>query len=225
MHGSIEITEGCIVFNSPSIRGSEPLRLQSKYRALRTILRLFKAHGINSYEVLGRKRLNVVDRYKYWTKDAIIADLDTKRHNFGILLINARYDINIGGAIRNANAFLAKEVILYGSHRYDKRGAVGTHNYNKFRHFRTIQELGPVFSEYDQVIAIENVPEAQPIDEFKFNKSIKTLFIFGQEALSIPAHIIERCDKVLYIRQFGSVRSLNLACATAIVSYEYTRSK
>jgi tRNA G18 (ribose-2'-O)-methylase SpoU len=65
---------------------------------------------------------NVADVYKYWTEEAIKADLRTKHHNFSALITNKHHDFNIGTVIRCANAFCAKEVIIFGSKKYDKRG-------------------------------------------------------------------------------------------------------
>ena len=72
---------------------------------------------------------NVIDHYHYWKHEAIIADLDSKRNNFTVLCSNLYNDFNIATVIRNSNAFLAKQVILYGSKQYDRRGTVGTHHY------------------------------------------------------------------------------------------------
>src|SRR3954451_8024757 len=59
-------------------------------------------------------RRNVVDRYRYWRVDAIVADLDTRRHEFAIAIENWRHDLNIGTVVRTANAFQAREVIIVG---------------------------------------------------------------------------------------------------------------
>ena len=58
---------------------------------------------------------NIIDHYHYWATDAIKANLDTKRGNYSIVCCNIGNDFNIATVIRNANAFLAKEVIIYGT--------------------------------------------------------------------------------------------------------------
>ena len=52
-------------------------------------------------------RRNVVDRYRYWTREAIVADLDQRRHSYHVAVENWQHDFNIGTVVRNANAFLA----------------------------------------------------------------------------------------------------------------------
>ncbi|HQX35020.1 MAG TPA: rRNA methyltransferase, partial [Microbacteriaceae bacterium] len=60
---------------------------------------------------------NVIDRYRYWRMDAIVADLDTKRHPFHVAIENWQHDMNIGSIVRSANAFLADTVHIIGRRR------------------------------------------------------------------------------------------------------------
>lgn len=168
---------------------------------------------------------NIIDVYKYWTVDAIKADLDKKRHNFTVVCVNLANDFNIGSIIRNANAFLAKEVILIGRKRWDRRGAVGTHNYLQFNHVKTVDDFATWLKtkKLSSVVAIDNVPDAQPIREYIWSSDyFETILVFGQEDTGIPEDILKLCPTKLYIPQHGSVRSLNVGCASAIAMYEYT---
>jgi len=166
---------------------------------------------------------NVVDYMKYWTQEAILTNLDSQRHNFSILCLNFKYDINISAVVRNANAFLAREVIIYGRKKYDRRGAVGTQNYTHFKYVKESDNLDEILSQYEHVIGIDNIPGAEPIEDFQWNPSAKTLICLGQEQIGLPQEIINRCHKLLYIKQYGSVRSLNVGCASAIVMYDYVK--
>ena len=67
-------------------------------------------------------RRNVVDRYRYWTLEAIVADLDTRRHDFHVAIENWRHDLNIGTVVRTANAFAAAGVHIVGRRRWNRRG-------------------------------------------------------------------------------------------------------
>ena len=49
-------------------------------------------------------RRNVVDRYRYWRTEAIVEDLDLRRHSFHVAIENWQHDLNIGTVVRNANA-------------------------------------------------------------------------------------------------------------------------
>lgn len=162
---------------------------------------------------------NVIDIYKYWTTEAIKADLDIKRHNFSVLCCNIQGDFNIGSVVRNANAFLAKEVILYGRKKFDRRGAVGTQNYTNFRHVREAENLNEALKDCGKLIAIDNVPYAKDVSTYRWPDEHFTV-VFGEESCGIPQEILDICDDIVYIEQYGSVRSLNVGCASAIVMYD-----
>ena len=51
---------------------------------------------------------NVVDAYRYWTREAIVADIDNRRHALHVAIENFGNDANIGGVVRTANAFALK---------------------------------------------------------------------------------------------------------------------
>jgi tRNA G18 (ribose-2'-O)-methylase SpoU len=169
-----------------------------------------------------KDRRNVADFYKYWTKDSINAHLDVNRHKFGILCCNFNNDFNIATTIRNNNAFLAKEVFIYGHKKWDRRGAVGAHLYSRIHHLATEEDLGEI-GNYTW-IGIDNiegaVEGAVPMDSFVWPKN--TLMCFGQEQMGLPPEIIDRCQNVVYIKQYGSVRSLNVGTASGIAMYDYT---
>ena len=92
-------------------------------------------------------RRNVVDRYRYWTVDAIRADLDTRRHDFHVAIENWQHDFNIGTIVRTANAFLAAEVHIIGNRRWNRRGAMVTDRYQHLRHHATPAELAAYLHE------------------------------------------------------------------------------
>lgn len=161
---------------------------------------------------------NVIDVFKYWTMDAIKTNLDIRRHNFSILISNEINDFNCGSIIRNSNAFLAKEVIIYGRKQYDKRGTVGTHLYENIKHVRHIDDLEiPADS---MLIGVDNIENSVPIETFVYPDR-HVIFAFGQEQVGLPKEIIDICEKIIYIKQYGSVRSLNMGVASGIVMYDY----
>jgi tRNA G18 (ribose-2'-O)-methylase SpoU len=171
---------------------------------------------------------NIIDHYAYWTDDAIRADLETKRYNYSVVCCNIGNDFNIATVIRNANAFLAKEVVIYGHKKYDRRGTVGTHHYTNFRHVKGIDDLNSyfekTFSEHEnkvKLLGIDNVREAKNVNTFYFDPDIHYVMIFGQEQIGVPKEVLSICDDVLYIPQYGSVRSINVGSASAVVMNSY----
>ena len=70
----------------------------------------------------GGDRRNVLDQYRYWTVEAIVADLDRRRHRFHVAIENWEHDRNIGTVVRTANAFLAAEVHIVGEAKVEPPG-------------------------------------------------------------------------------------------------------
>lgn len=167
---------------------------------------------------------NLIDYYAYWRHDAIVADLDEKRHNFSVLCCNLGNDFNIATVIRNGNAFLAKEIIIYGSKQFDRRGTVGTHKYSHIRHFpeHRFDELIDYIADHD-IVSVDNVERAVPIETFEWSTNKHTVICFGQEQIGIPEMVLDRSDHIVYIQQYGSVRSLNVGTAAGIAMYDYCR--
>ncbi|RDJ35556.1 MAG: TrmH family RNA methyltransferase [Crenarchaeota archaeon] len=160
---------------------------------------------------------NVIDYFKYWEVDAIRAQLDKNRHNFSVLVSNEFNDFNLGSVIRNANAFLAKEVIIFGRRKFDKRGTVGTHIYENLKYVKEMEKLD--FSDC-VVVGIDNIENAVPIETFTWPDK-HVIMAFGQEQIGLSKKIKDICNIFLYIKQYGSVRSLNVGCASAIAMYDY----
>jgi len=160
---------------------------------------------------------NLIDFYHYWTNDAIKAALDKNRFPFAALCCNIGGDYNLATIVRCANAFLASRVFIYGRRKWDKRGAVGTYNYE---HIQYIPENSPldVFKEYT-LVGVDNVEGAIPIEEFEW--PTRPLMCFGEEQIGLNGKIKEMCENLVYIRQYGSVRSLNVGVAAGIAMQDY----
>lgn len=161
---------------------------------------------------------NIIDHYWYWSQEAIKADLDKKRNDFAVLCCNWKNDFNIAGVVRNANAFLASMVWVYGRSKFDKRGTVGTHVYEHIRPFKRRDVLDRICKEYN-VVAIDNIDGAVPIETFEWPPN--TLMAFGQEQIGLEPDVLDRAKHLVYIKQYGSVRSLNVACASGICMYDW----
>jgi len=165
---------------------------------------------------------NVVDRYRYWRHDAIVADLDARRHPFHVAIENWQHDLNIGAVVRNANAFLAAEVHIVGNRRWNRRGAMVTDRYQHVRHHPTLDDLAAFAGEHElPVLGVDNLPGSEPIDAYPLPE--RCLLLFGQEGPGLSEEARALTSAVLHIRQFGSTRSINAAAASAIAMHEWVR--
>ncbi|GAA4167599.1 TrmH family RNA methyltransferase [Gryllotalpicola koreensis] len=165
-------------------------------------------------------RRNVVDRYRYWTVEAIVADLDRRRHPFHVAIENWQHDLNIGSIVRSANAFLADTVHIVGRRRWNKRGAMVTDRYQHVLHHDTIDELVAWAKERAlPIIAIDNVPGSVLIESYALPR--ECVLLFGQEGPGLTDAAIAASDAVVEIAQFGSTRSINASAAAAIAMHAW----
>jgi tRNA G18 (ribose-2'-O)-methylase SpoU len=152
--------------------------------------------------------------------EAIVADLDTRRHGFHVAIENWQHDLNIGSIVRTANAFLAHTVHIVGRRRWNRRGAMVTDRYQHVVHHETIDDLVAFASQQGlPIIAIDNVPESVPIERNALPKAC--IVLFGQEGPGLSAEALAAADKVIEITQFGSTRSINASAAAAIVMHQW----
>ena len=163
---------------------------------------------------------NVVDEYRYWRKEAIIADLDTRRHGFHVVIENWQHDFNIGTIVRNANAFLAHTVHIVGKRRWNRRGAMVTDRYQHIQHHLTVDDLAEfVAREGLPVIGIDIVPDSAPIESAALPR--RCILAFGQEGPGLSDEMQELCEHILHVTQYGSTRSINVGVASGIAMYAW----
>lgn len=167
-------------------------------------------------------RRNVVDRYRYWSMEAIIADLDKRRHGFHIAIENWQHDFNIGTIVRTANAFLAAEVHIVGNRRWNRRGAMVTDRYQHVVHHPQFADLEAYLSQRGiPLYGIDNLPGSVPIETLEFPERV--CLLFGQEGPGLSAAAREACVGTFSISQFGSTRSINASAAAAIAMHTWIR--
>ena len=167
-------------------------------------------------------RRNVVDRYRYWTMEAIVADLDARRHPFHVAIENWQHDFNIGTIVRTANAFLAAEVHIVGNRRWNRRGAMVTDRYQHLRHHASVTELAGVLHERGVVLlGIDNLPGSRPLETMELPE--RCCLLFGQEGPGLSEAARAACDGTFSIAQFGSTRSINASAAAAIAMHTWVR--
>ncbi len=170
----------------------------------------------------GGDRRNVVDRYRYWTVEAIRSDLDTRRHGFHVAIENWRHDLNIGTVVRNANAFMAAAVHIVGRKKWNKRGAMVTDRYQHIYHHATIDEfVAWTQCEKLPIVGIDNVPGSQALEYAELPESCALLF--GQEGPGLSAEARAATSVCYSISQYGSTRSINAGVASGIAMHTWVR--
>jgi tRNA G18 (ribose-2'-O)-methylase SpoU len=161
-------------------------------------------------------RRNVADRYRYWRNEAIVAELDTRRHPFHVAIENWQHDMNIGSVVRTANAFLAAEVHIVGRRRWNRRGAMVTDRYQHVRHHPTV--AGLVAWAGDAGLPVIG---AVPIEDTGLPE--RCVLLFGQEGPGLSDEAQAASEMVCSIAQFGSTRSINAGVAAGIAMHTWIR--
>lgn len=167
-------------------------------------------------------RRNVLDRYRYWSNDAIVADLETKRHSFHVAVENWQHDLNIGTVVRTANAFNTAGVHIVGKKRWNRRGAMVTDRYLTVHHHNDVAELKAWCDDAGLVIVgIDIVPGSIPIETVELPQNC--LLLFGQEGPGLSEQACASAQMICSIAQFGSTRSINVGVAAGIAMHTWIR--
>jgi len=167
-------------------------------------------------------RRNVVDAYRYWRRDAVVADLDTRRHDFHVAIENFQHDHNIGTVVRTANAFAAQAVHIVGRRRWNRRGAMVTDRYQHVHHHPDMASLLDfAVAAGLAVVAVDNTPGAARLETVSLPR--RCVLVFGQEGPGLTDDARKQATQVVSIAQFGSTRSINAGVAAGIVMHAWVR--
>ncbi|QLQ15118.1 MAG: rRNA methyltransferase [Micropruina sp.] len=165
-------------------------------------------------------RRNVIDRYRYLSVEAIVADLDSRRHALEVAIQNWEHDFNIGSIVRTANAFNVARVHVIGRRRWNRRGAMVTDRYLHVVHhadeagfFADLAGTGVV------PVGVDNLPGAVPLETFEPPEA--SCLVFGSEGPGLTQRMVEGCAALVAITQYGSTRSINAGAAAAIAMYHW----
>ena len=176
---------------------------------------------------------NVTDFYKGKSDDEIRADLDQRRGEMISIMQNLSHDFNKASAVRNSNAFGMRKLIFLnpenpaipdapeGIKKWDRRGSLGTQNYEHIEH-RRVTDYQAVFDQLHAdgytIYAVDNTPGYQPQSLYNVTFPAKSAFLFGEERLGLADDLIAAADAMIYIPQYGSVRSINVDVAHGIIA-------
>ena len=167
-------------------------------------------------------RRNVVDRYRYWKLEAIVADLDTRRHPLRIAIQNWEHDFNIGSMVRTANAFNVAGVHILGRRRWNRRGAMVTDRYLHLEHHADSDDFAGVAGRArlrrrrGRQSAGRRAAGAPELPE-------RVCLVFGSEGPGLTPELVAVCERLVAISQYGSTRSLNAGAAAAIAMYHWAQ--
>jgi tRNA G18 (ribose-2'-O)-methylase SpoU len=165
-------------------------------------------------------RRNVADQYRYWSVEAVVADLDTRRAPLHVAFENTAHDLNLGSVVRTANAYNVAGVHVVGRRRWNRRGAMVTDRYLHLHHHPAPDDLFAWAHAHGlPVLGVDNLPGSVPIETYPFPPAC--VLLFGTESTGLTPAALAGCADLLHITQHGSTRSLNLGAAAAIAMYAW----
>lgn len=165
-------------------------------------------------------RRNVADEYRYWTLEAIVADLDRRRSPLHVAIENWERDFNTGSVVRTANAFNVAAVHIIGRRRWNRRGAMVTDRYLHVFHHPTVADFVAWTQEAGLVIlGVDNVPGSVALEHRTLPR--KAVMVFGEEGPGLSQEMQEAATDIVHITQHGSTRSINAGAAAAVAMWAW----
>ena len=166
-------------------------------------------------------RRNVGDEYRYWTVEAIVADLDQRRAPLHVAIQNWEHDFNIGSMVRTANAFNVAAVHIVGRRRWNRRGAMVTDRYLHVHHHDDEASLLAWLGERGiTAIGVDNLPGSVPLEHTVLPRDC--CLVFGSEGPGLTEAMVAGCERLVAITQYGSTRSMNAGAAAGIAMYHWS---
>ncbi len=188
---------------------------------------------------------NLVDEYKGLSNEEVFDHLSEKRLSLEVAIENVEHDFNIGTVVRNANNFNVSKVHIIGRKKYNRRGAMCTDKYLEIIHWETVSDfLKNQRSSGRELVAIENNVSKEVLEKIYGSESVResgdkcstgvkslmikkftrdTTLLFGSEGNGLSKEILQGCDDVREIPDYGSTRSVNVGVASGIAMYEWAR--
>lgn len=165
---------------------------------------------------------NVLDEFRNLSKEEIKKRIRYK--SFSVAALNTEKNINVGCICRSACVFGAREFLIVGSKRWDKRAAVGSYHYHKtVVYIRTIKEFIKWLKTNNRIpILVDYIPNKTIPINIVSKYPNNSVFVFGPEVGQIPEELYQIPDIIkIHIPMFGATRSLNVANAASIIMYDW----
>lgn len=150
----------------------------------------------------------------------------TEKTPFVVVLDNIRSLNNIGSVFRTSDAFLIEKVYLCGitakpPHRDIQKTALGATETVEWEYFEnTIDTVKELKNNGYKIAAIEQAENSIMLNEYSISENEKLAIIFGNEVNGVEQKVIDECDIVIEIPQFGTKHSLNISVSVGVVIWD-----
>lgn len=179
---------------------------------------------------------NVLPEYKDMTVEERLAVCANDRLPYSVAILNVTGELNIGTIVRNSLLMGAREVLIIGRRRFDKRGTVGSENYIKVERIEAMldevnidcekvrdifaeRNLCPIYVEQGGT-EIPNFHWRAYLGSARFSR-LTPVLVFGNENRGVPDELLEPSDGmspiIVSLKQRGVVRSYNVGVTSGMV--------
>jgi tRNA G18 (ribose-2'-O)-methylase SpoU len=154
----------------------------------------------------------------------------SEKSPFVVVLDNIRSYSNVGSVFRTADAFLTESIYLCGitavpPHREIQKTALGATESVAWKYFKETHEaITELKSQGYKIVGIEQAEGAVSLGDFLVKEGLKYAVVFGHEVNGVSQEIIDECDYVIEIPQFGTKHSFNVAVSAGIVLWELNKA-
>ena len=148
---------------------------------------------------------------------------------FVVVLDNIRSLNNVGSVFRSSDAFLVETIYLCGitaqpPHKDIHKTALGATESVDWIYFdHTLDAIADLKQKGYKIVAIEQTDNSIFLQDFKIQSDEKYALILGHEVKGVDQQVIDVCDFVLEIPQYGTKHSFNISVTTGIILWELFR--
>ena len=178
------------------------------------------------------KRVHIVGPHKWNRKGALMTELYQHVEHHPSIAELVETCVNEGKKALIFSQFTSFLDLIAGEIAYEraKAGAAAVHAHdvavdgdNKHLH-ELLAEIDACDARIKElqaarVIALDIIPGAVPMEAYAFPK--RCLLLFGAEGPGLSEKALALADDVVYISQFGSVRSINAGAAAAVAMHAW----
>lgn len=151
---------------------------------------------------------------------------EAKKSRIIVILDNVRSLNNIGSIFRTSDAFLIEKIYLCGitatpPHKDIHKTALGATETVDWEYVENCLEVVEKLQQDNvKVVAVEQAEKAVFLNEFQPLEDTTYAFIFGNEVRGVSQKVVNQCDMVVEIPQYGTKHSLNIAVSTGVVLWD-----
>lgn len=164
-------------------------------------------------------------------RKSVLQFRESEKSPFTIILDNIRSNSNVGSVFRTADAFLTECIYLCGitgrpPHREIHKTALGATESVAWKYCsHTLDAISELKLQGYRIVGIEQAEGSVSLNEFRVTEGLRYALVFGHEVNGIDQEVLNECDDVVEIPQFGTKHSFNIAVSAGIVLWELNRQK